>query len=208
MKHLILLLVLFRSTSIFATIQIPEVVIIGHRNIHLLQYPLAQHPTVLDRMQQLKVDQSNLFCIQSNCWRGYRGIWEIKNDSLFLVKIENPCSSSNKKKSNYQLSALFDHKFDEAPIFADWVSDTLSQNCLLPYAKSCMHIIIKQGQLISRYEPALQTPSAHPDLLGFDIQIKNRKIAHKEKTILLDNRFYSCLAIALVFVFLIWFYKQ
>ena len=56
------------------------------------------------RLIELKGDQG----LNTACWRGYQGSWEIKDGKFFLTGI----------RGKYQLS-------DGAPIFASWFTGTI-----------------------------------------------------------------------------------
>ncbi|MEM6379699.1 MAG: hypothetical protein AAF705_15965, partial [Bacteroidota bacterium] len=59
-------------------------------------------------------------------WQGYYTWWTVRNDSLFLLKIES-CnrSSLDSLEEKVQLSTLFPNQPETVPIFANWVNDTI-----------------------------------------------------------------------------------
>ena len=63
------------------------------------------------------------------CWRGYLGIWEINDKSLFLVKLKGYVDEDYKK---VELGDIFPGKKE---VFADWFSGEIriSQGELLQY---------------------------------------------------------------------------
>lgn len=52
------------------------------------------------------------------CWRGYIGYWELKNDSLFLLKLEGD-------STKIDLSLIFKDRETGGKIFANWFNDSI-----------------------------------------------------------------------------------
>ncbi len=70
------------------------------------QRDLAEMKAEIASAGQDKSQRSDLAIYGSSaCWRGYRGTWEIRDNQLFLLKIEG----------RYQLKGI-------DPLFADWVT--------------------------------------------------------------------------------------
>jgi hypothetical protein len=68
-------------------------------------------------------------CFSTNCWRGYVGYWELKNDSLFLLELH---ANSNK----IDLSLIFKDKKTDKAVFADWVNHSINN----PFGKLIHYI--------------------------------------------------------------------
>jgi hypothetical protein len=120
-----------------ATIQVPELLIYKKDTIELFDYPLQQK-TYLDYTNfrfYLSVEgkpigknlmQADVVLFSSNCWRNYQGIWEIQNDSLFLMHL-GPCPFAEKTVTEhdhllrlYDLSLKFDNYDPKKGVHANW----------------------------------------------------------------------------------------
>ncbi len=60
--------------------------------------------------------------MSSGCWDGYYGLWEIKNDSLFLNSIVDCFNGENHNKL---VEKVLKKKFVNGRIYADWFTDDL-----------------------------------------------------------------------------------
>lgn len=69
-------------------------------------------------------------CHNTANWRGYIAWWELRKDSLFLLKITN-CAYGDQPEELADLQLLFPDRLTERPIFADWLSGDLFN----PYGK-------------------------------------------------------------------------
>lgn len=121
MKRLLALFcfLLMLSQAAFATAQFPEILVLDGTPKAMFTNPLEPWLTVQQNADKLKPYVSEQRCSAS--WRGYRGTWEIKNNSLQLVKLTaNPCSQPAK---DVPLFALFGDR--AAPITASWFSGRL-----------------------------------------------------------------------------------
>lgn len=141
----------------------------------------------------------------------YKGTWKIENDSLFLVKVRYEHNYKGQKKNPYRLSALFDGQADDKPVFASWVTDTLSQVCSHEKFDACMRLVVKNGRLKHFYKPILKiVPTVElPDISYLDhVQIYDQKTSLRIKETMLNNRFYVCLTVACLMILIRWLYKK
>lgn len=121
-KSLILIL-LFWAPLALSTVQRPDSIIIDGEERILVgivtSEPLEQ---LLDRRPLAKYRLSwfrREFCTAS--WIGFRAIWKLQDDKLFLVSlISDPCGSNT---TEVPLSMVFWPR--RAPILASWFSGTL-----------------------------------------------------------------------------------
>ena len=68
-----------------------------------------EHPRIYELSPDEALrDEGSLFYQCSNCWRGYRGTWEIKNERFYLVRLNG----------RFQLRG-------STPVLADWFSGIL-----------------------------------------------------------------------------------
>jgi hypothetical protein len=59
-------------------------------------------------------------CHTTASWRGYIAWWELRNDSLFLLKVTG-CSFGKETDEQADLRLLFPDEPESNPIFADWL---------------------------------------------------------------------------------------
>lgn len=109
------------STAAGATAQIADQLVIDGKSERLISEPLWQalrdHPQL---QQNLLKYISKDKC--SSSWRGYMATWEVRENELFLVKVEaNPCSSN---PTLVPLAELFPGA--TGPVKATWFTGTLT----------------------------------------------------------------------------------
>jgi len=109
-------LILFTSI-IEATPQKSDLIIILNDTIPLYSSPLEKY---LDK-KNISSEPLEKYGFSTGCYRYYRAIWQIKNDSLFLVDVVSCVSDTVKIPFNL----FFDNMESTEPIFAKWVTDTL-----------------------------------------------------------------------------------
>jgi hypothetical protein len=125
MKQLFLTFLLTLTTGIaiaadhllkdYTLAQAPDIIIINNDTFDLYSNPLNKLLKTKSRKQFLGFD-----CKNRMCTRGYVATWRIRNDSLFLVKINN-CRFTCDTFQNVDLQKVF--KTTEP--FAKWVSGQL-----------------------------------------------------------------------------------
>lgn len=126
---------LFFSLKLFGTAQIPDWIIYQGDTLPLYSCPLESYPD----SELIKAE--NLFnsdrCFFTACWRSYVATWEIINNELYLIKIQNACYPTVAKNvaASYNagtekdissafadLKILFPDRYKEGKVKADWVT--------------------------------------------------------------------------------------
>jgi hypothetical protein len=124
-KHIIICILTFWKTGIFASPQMPDYVVFGKDtiatyNLILEQYLQTQNSTETEQLFGLTFRDGASF----NCWRGYQAIYKIENDSLFLIDIINCGELRNgqidKNQSIEKIKSIFGEKFRKGKVFIDW----------------------------------------------------------------------------------------
>jgi len=115
---------LLSNANCFATTQVPDYLIYKGDTLMLFSNPLEQ----FIKNQQLPDSLFRNRLRLSSCARGYIAYWELKNDSLFLTKINKYPYGRDRRIDTINLNNIFNKK---GKIFADWVTDTLYS----PYGK-------------------------------------------------------------------------
>lgn len=112
---------LFISSFSFATVQIKDVFKVGDAYYSINELPLLQlynHGELSSILHQEPCSAS---------WRGYEAHWELKENFLWLTRMEkNPC---NNKYENIEADLLFEGQ--EYPIKAEWYTGKI----ILPVAE-------------------------------------------------------------------------
>ena len=116
MKTLALIVVTFlMNLTATATGQEDDIILIGNDTIYISDFPLEEikmHFRPFGGKAEL-----------SSCWRGYRAVWRIDNDSLFLEKIYS-CFLLSHGEREEDIPELFkrnrlESKFINGRVFAD-----------------------------------------------------------------------------------------
>jgi hypothetical protein len=105
--------------------QRPEYLIInGDTNKIYWQYPLK---SLIDSDWNFRVRWSHRLQVvgSTGCYRGYIGYWEIRNDSLFLIRLDALDQISEYEYRKYDLKNYFGKRFKNKRVYANWFSDTL-----------------------------------------------------------------------------------
>ncbi|MDD3771339.1 MAG: hypothetical protein PHC38_01625 [Weeksellaceae bacterium] len=125
LKHIIIYILTFWTTELFASPQMPDYVIYGKDTIATYNLILEQY---LQRQDTVKTEQLFGLAFRNgasfNCWRGYQAIYKIENDSLFLVDIINCGELRNgkidKAQSSERIKSIFGDKFKNEKVLIDW----------------------------------------------------------------------------------------
>ena len=119
-KYTLLIIVL--SLKVWGTSQVADRIIVNGDTLSLFNTPLEEKngqvpDTLLSHPSTPKFFGND--GVSTACWRGYRAVWSIENDSLFLVGILQ-CHSNKKAdiKKYYKTDA-------KERVFADWFIGTL-----------------------------------------------------------------------------------
>lgn len=137
------------TTIALATDQIQESLIYKGQSLALFSEPLEsyfdeQHPRP--------------YFLSETCtaeWKGYHGIWEIRNSVLYLMKLQAPCSNADAADTFSE--QIFHQK---PPIEAKWVSGSVQ----VAYEDKGLVLTFDKGKLINE-EPLNRSPY---ELLDFD----------------------------------------
>lgn len=124
MRNLILALLMTLSIQVvLATDQTPDLLVIGKDTICLKSFPLEEL-----NFEQRPFKYGNADFPNTGCWRGYQALWEVKNDTLFLVAIRKDDATREKvdlktyfEKNGYE-PIMVDGK-----VFANWYSATFEK---------------------------------------------------------------------------------
>ncbi len=124
MKRILLFLIfvaLFQR--IFATEQVPDILLIGNDTIYLKTFPLESI-----ELKYRPFGLTRATAPHTGCWRGYHAVWRLKNDSLYLEKILNCQWQAKSEEENiielFKKNSLEKYIMD-GKIFATWYDKIL-----------------------------------------------------------------------------------
>jgi len=120
MKKIIgLLILVFLSEHCFSTGQVPDYLIIDNDTIAIFSNPLEQYFEKVGNREIIGLKTWG----STACWRGYKAIWRLKNDSLFLVAITSCHSFSDMRDADLDL--MFGENYKNNSVFASWFSGNI-----------------------------------------------------------------------------------
>lgn len=116
MRYIIIIIFLVISIKGLSTGQKGELIIYQGDTLEMLNEPLFEY------LDTVEVNGELSYYLKYGCstalWRGYQGLWKIKNDSLFLIDIYG-CARTDKSF----IKDIFQN--DNEPIFSNWYSGEL-----------------------------------------------------------------------------------
>ena len=118
MKRILLLLAaLWFARPSFATMQMPEQLIVGRDTMQLFVLPLAtaDHATQVRIKEHL--NEADTLITSSACWRGYVGYWRLEEGQLWLERLENFLG-----KPLFTAEELFPGQAEQGRVRASWFS--------------------------------------------------------------------------------------
>lgn len=165
MKHILTIIIgLFIGNSVFATGQVPDYLIMGKDTVAIFSNPLEQYFEKIGNRELIGFKG----CGSTACWRGYMAIWELKNDSLFLIAITS-CHKGEwcQDAKDADLQKMFGSDY----VFADWFTGTI----MVPQGKLVQYFHIGYASIYERelhisFKNGLQTKERI---------VSNEKIAKK-----------------------------
>ena len=167
MKKILGLLILVSiSQLVFSTGQVPDYLIVDNDTIAIFANPLEQYFEKAGNREIIGLEG----CGSTACWRGYKAIWELKNDSLFLTTITS-CHSGDwcTDIKDADLELMFGDDYKNNSVFASWFTGDI----MAPKGELVQYVHMGYGSI---YEKELY--------LTFDngIKIKERIKSNKKIT--------------------------
>ena len=143
------LFLLLLTSRVYSTSQYPDYLIYKGDTLPIFANPLESYFDHHPRPDSLFEKRGNR---STACWRGYIAYWELKNDSLFLLRVEGD-------KADIELPLIFNDKKIKGKVFANWYSysilnpygellnyEHMGYNSIYQYEKE---FIFKKGKLKS-----------------------------------------------------------
>lgn len=103
----VIIILIFANFTILvkATDQIPELIIVGRDTVFLFNFPLEEYRplNIASKLDSFTYMNNNL-C--SPCNRAYQGVWELKDEKLFLNEIKECCYTQKYWITSYNIRVL------------------------------------------------------------------------------------------------------
>ncbi len=164
MKHILTIIFgLFMGNSVFATGQVPDYMIYKGDTVVIFSNPLEQYFQQIGKRELIGF----VGCGSTACWRGYKAIWELKNDSLFLRKITSCHKDCGLEIKDADLKKMFGTE----NVFANWFTGEI----IIPQGKQVKYIHMGYASI---YEKELHI-SFKNGLQTNERTVSNEKIANK-----------------------------
>lgn len=166
MKHILIIIFgLFTGNTVFATGQVPDYMVYKGDTVAIFSNPLEQYFEQTGKRELIDF----VGCWSTACWRGYKAIWELKNDSLFLRQITSCHKDCAPEINNASLEKIF----GTDNVFADWFTGSI----IIPQGKQVQYIHMGYASI---YERELHL-SFQIGLQVDERTVSNEKIANKVK---------------------------
>ncbi len=176
-----------------ASPQLPDYIIYQKDTIPIYELLLKKHIEQLKSDEQDRLSLIEEAIVATNCARGYQTIYQVENDSLFVVGIIT-CNSINHidtAMSQRNLSHVFGNKVKEGKVLLDWLDGEIS----FPVATEKNEIVSWDGvfEYVFLYETLLQIKQGKVMATTLienyvdDIDAINRKKADQVAKIILEK---------------------
>jgi len=125
-KTILCLTFLLSATSLFATDEMPDIVIYegftyyisGSRPKYFPLYPVLNNKKYTDKMEK---DANGYIywgnCYSTACARRYQAVWEIKDSTIYLKKVRDCCT----EKPIFDLKKIFGDELTPNGVPATWI---------------------------------------------------------------------------------------
>ena len=112
-------LLVLSSTRLWASPQQSELMIVGNDTLRIYQILLSDDMAdILNRYIFDSPDPPEGFLVTTGNWRGYRGVWELADDTLYLLGFQSGSGILGAER-------VFPDKVKDGKVVADWYDSTL-----------------------------------------------------------------------------------
>lgn len=139
MRRVLAVALMTISSMAWATLQMPEIMIVDDEPTLLLPVPLAPF---LDRLGIASNFHANVRWRTTANWRGYQGTWEIRDNPLYLLKLNSQC----RQLEDIPIDAIIPGAV--APVKATWFSGDL----MVPLTGQRMRWSLDRVAFLDRFE--------------------------------------------------------
>ena len=182
MKLINAILICLISGQLFGTAQVPDFLIYENDTLSIYSNPLEVYFEQIGSRELPKFEG----CSSTACWRGYVGIWELRNDSIFLKEVTTCHKYKCDTIVNADLNELFGDRYMNNEVFADWISYEI----INPHGKQIKYI--HQGyESIYEYERGFEFINGKLVKVNNYDNTKSRESVYSKEPELLHKFFYD-----------------
>lgn len=161
MKYVLIVSIFLFCKFSYGTGQFPDYLFYKGDTLPIFSNPLEKY---FERIGERKLIDF-VGCGSTACWRGYTAIWELRDNSLYLVKVTSCHNSCGLETKNANLKKMFGTDI----VLADWFSGKI----VIPQGERVQYIHMGYASI---YEKELH--------ISFkDGLLKNERIISNEKTV-------------------------
>jgi len=137
----LILFLLICNLKVFATAQVPDLMIIGKDTFLMHTNPLEIYLDSIGNRDFPDFKGSG----STARWRGYRAVWRVENDSMFLVSIQSCHKGEGDVDAN--LKKMFGDKYINGRVYAYWYTGLI----VLPHGRLKNYVHMGYGSTYSKY---------------------------------------------------------
>lgn len=163
MKYLLIFSIFLFCKFSYGTGQVPDYLVYKGDTLAIFSNPLEKYFEQTGKRELIDF----VGCGSTACWRGYKAIWELKGDKLYLVQITSCHNSCGLEIKNADLKKMFGTE----TVFANWFTGKI----IVPQGERVQYIHMGYASI---YEKELHI-SFKDGIKTNEKTISNEKIANK-----------------------------
>lgn len=135
MKHKIItwaILYFGTTIAVFATGQIPDLLVVGKDTLMMFANPLEQY---FEKSKNRELPEFE-GCPSTACWRGYQAIWQFENNQIYLLEIRSCHNDCGLEVRSANLKKMFADNYTNNRVFAYWITG----NLVMPFGKLLCYV--------------------------------------------------------------------
>lgn len=140
-SYTIILFLLICNLKVFATAQVPDLMVIGKDTFLMHTNPLEIYLDSIGNRDFPDFVGGG----STACWRGYQAVWRVENDSMFLDKIQSCHRDEDDVDAN--LEKMFGDKFINGKVYAYWFTGLI----VLPHGAIKNYVHMGYGSTYDKY---------------------------------------------------------
>lgn len=163
MKYLLIISIFLLCKFSYGTGQVPDYLVYKGDTIAIFSNPLEKYFELTGKRELIDF----VGCGSTACWRGYKAIWELKDDKLYLVQVTSCHKSCGLEIKNANLKKMFGTE----TVFVDWFTGKI----IVPQGERVQYIHMGYASI---YEKELHI-SFKSGIRTSEKTISNEKIVNK-----------------------------
>ncbi|MFI1742858.1 hypothetical protein [Thalassobellus sediminis] len=163
MKYLLIFSIFLFCKFSYGTGQVPDYLVYKGDTLAIFSNPLEKYFEKTGKRELIDF----VGCVSTACWRGYKAIWELKEDKLYLIQVTSCHNSCGLEIKNADLKKMFGNE----TVFANWFTGKI----IVPQGERVQYIHMGYASI---YEKELHI-SFKDGIKTNEKTISNGKIANK-----------------------------